>query len=120
MITEGKHKGLKDEYGPNSLQIVSYFSDSDKHAALYEQLAEECVELAHEAQKYARYLRGDNPIGESQDDIRAKAMKTIDKIKEEYSDLWLIADTIGLEYEPDIVMMKQVRWLKRLERWYNS
>ena len=32
-------------------------------AAMYEQLAEECTELAKAALKVARYIRGENPTG---------------------------------------------------------
>ncbi len=52
-------------------------------ATLYEQMAEEAIELAHACQKKARKLRGENFTPISMDEID-------DNLKEEYTDLWIV------------------------------
>lgn len=76
-------------------------------AALYEQLAEECVELAHAALKMARYLRGENPTPLTEEQIR-------DSIAEEASDVHTVAKILDIKGEPFIVNLKLNRWHDRL------
>ena len=57
--------------------LVDYIGEP----AMYEQLAEECVELSHAALKLARYLRGENKVhGHTEEDLR-------DHLCEEFADL---------------------------------
>lgn len=76
-------------------------------AALYEQLAEECVELAHAALKMARYLRSENPTPLTEEQIR-------DGLAEEASDVHLVAKILDIKGEPFIVNLKLIRWHDRL------
>ena len=78
-------------------------------AAQYEQLAEECNELAKACLKKSRIIRGENytPISEEQ----------IDKnINEEFADISLCAITLGLHKDYNIINKKLNRWIKRNEK----
>ena len=77
-------------------------------AALYEQLAEECTELGKAALKKSRKLRGENPTPLTNEEIDAN-------IIEELTDIQLVADTLGIEYDKDIYMNKLDRWTKRVK-----
>ena len=76
-------------------------------AALYEQLAEECVELAHAALKLARIKRGENPTPVSVKDALGAVM-------EEYTDLRLVAYVLEMLWDVDVFEQKLLRWYKRL------
>ena len=76
-------------------------------AALYEQLAEECVELAHAALKLARIKRGENPTPVSAEEAMSAVM-------EEYTDLRLVAYVIELGWDIEMFEQKLLRWNKRL------
>ena len=76
-------------------------------AALYEQLAEECVELAHAALKMARYLRNENPTPLTEEQIR-------DSLAEEASDVNGVAKILDIKCEPSATNMKLSRWHDRL------
>lgn len=76
-------------------------------AAIYEQMAEECTELAQALLKKARKLRNENytPLD----------MTTIeDSVQEEFNDVLLCAEV--LLYNPDGLrkITKLERWVKRL------
>lgn len=75
--------------------------------ALYDQLAEEAIELAHAAMKYSRALRGDNPIRVSDDEAYAK-------IVEEYTDVIQSARILGLVVDEDQIVEKHKRWVDAL------
>lgn len=80
--------------------------------AMYEMLAEECTELAHEALKMARIIRGENPT--------PKTMKEVEKdLIEEVTDVSICASELKLEYDPDLWERKinrfQHRWRKAHE-----
>ncbi len=74
--------------------------------ALYEQLAEECSELAQAALKKARKLRNENYTPKSMDEIDAD-------ILEEYNDVRLCAMVLNLGENPLVVTNKLNRWIKR-------
>jgi NTP pyrophosphatase (non-canonical NTP hydrolase) len=76
-------------------------------AALYEQLAEECVELAHAALKLARIKRGENPTPVS-------AEEAMDAVMEEYTDLRLVAYVLEIGWDIEVFEQKLLRWHKRL------
>lgn len=90
-----------------SLSNYTYILDTVPHAAIYEQLAEECCELAHACQKKARLLRGENPTPLSSDEID-------DMIEEEYTDVMLVCEMIGLDINRDMYYKKIDRWADRL------
>ena len=84
---------------------------SVKPAAIYEQLAEECTELAKAALKCARYLRGENPMGK--DDL-----SWYSELREEYNDVLNCIKTLDMgeiESEYDQYVKTQ-RWVERLDR----
>ena len=75
--------------------------------ALYAMLAEEAAELAHAACKAFRYTEGSNPTPLTSDDI-------YDMLIEEFSDVALIADILGIHPDEDIMQAKMQRWEERL------
>lgn len=82
-------------------------TDALSDAALYEQLAEECVELAHACQKKARKLRGENPTPMEMVDID-------DNVVEEYTDVQLVAGLLNVHIDLLLYWDKYDRWCKRL------
>lgn len=76
--------------------------------ALYEQLAEECTELAQASLKKARKLRGENYTPKTDDEINHE-------ILEEFTDVLLVADTLMLKMDPYIYAEKLDRWIARNE-----
>ena len=77
--------------------------------AVYEQLAEECAELAQAAVKMSRYLRGENPP--------AKGIIELTKdLIEEATDVKICMDILHIEADPEIEERKYVRWHQRLDR----
>lgn len=79
---------------------------------LREQVAEEATELAHAAQKIARYLRGEQPMAEDFDISKAE-----ENFKEEYGDVLLSVDAVvGLRRE-DFYIETTESYDKKLDRW---
>ncbi len=77
-------------------------------AARYEQLAEECTELAQACLKKARKLRDEN--------YTPKNMDEIDKnLEEEFSDVTLSAYACGLVVNWKTYFEKAERWVNRNE-----
>lgn len=74
--------------------------------ALYEQLAEECVELAQACLKKARKLRDENFTPKTMDDID-------DSIQEELTDVALCLRVLKRGYDPTILNDKVDRWIFR-------
>lgn len=77
--------------------------------ALYEQLAEECTELAHAALKMARVMRAENPTPVSLD-------RALSNLYEEASDVHTVAKILNLRPDPHIVTEKLKRWYDRIEQ----
>ena len=75
-------------------------------AVLYEQLSEECVELAHAALKKARKLRGENPTPVDIQDVDAHLI-------EEITDLMVVLDVLDLKESTEIKQYKLHRWACR-------
>lgn len=90
-----------------SLSNYCFIKDELSDAALYEQLAEECVELAHACQKKARYLRDENPTPLSPNEIDGM-------IEEEFTDVMLVCNILGLSIDFDAYYKKIDRWADRL------
>lgn len=76
-------------------------------ASLYEQLAEECAELAQACHKKARKLRGENYTPKSMEEID-------DSLIEEYTDVTLAASTCGIIIDWDLKNEKAKRWIERV------
>lgn len=77
-------------------------------AAMLEQLAEECTELAHAALKTARTIRKENPTPVTYDE----SMKNV---REEYSDVCQCAAEFGLAPDRRQISEKNERFLQRIE-----
>ena len=78
-------------------------------AALYEQMAEECSELAQACLKKARKLRNENYTPKTMDEID-------ENLEEEYTDIRLVANTLGLTVNWTLEHKKAERWIKRNEK----
>ena len=78
-----------------------------KTVTLLDQLAEEATELAHAALKASRILRGENPTPVTLHEAESMVI-------EEWTDLCLVADVIGLNLDEDIYDAKLNRWTARL------
>ena len=99
-IISGRYPwGSGDSRALKSCDIKGTIGD----AAAYEQLAEECTELAQAALKKARLLRGENPVRKTEDEIDKNLI-------EEFSDLILSAYILGLEADSTIMKAKEKRW----------
>lgn len=90
-----------------------HIRDNMPEAALFEQLAEECSELAHASLKYARILRGENPTPVS--DIQA-----LNDLMKEWYDVCVAAFICELGREEEVrrnayALHKLTRWVKRLD-----
>lgn len=88
-------------------QLQDYIIEYTDYATLYEQLAEEAIELAHAALKKVRILRGGSPtpIFERIAD---------DALIEEFTDVRLCADLIDLGIDNTVYERKLNRWVRRL------
>lgn len=86
---------------------VGRIKEALSDAAIYEQLAEECTELAHACLKKARKLRGENPTPLQEDEIDYN-------IVEEYTDVQLVSDLLGIGVDKGLYCKKFNRWYDRL------
>lgn len=84
------------------------FKEKIGEAAVYEQLAEEAAELAQAALKVARILRDENPTPVPLDEARTNAL-------EEFTDVCVCANDLGLKSDYRFYSMKTNRWKKRIE-----
>lgn len=76
-------------------------------AAILEQLAEECTELAKAALKMARIIRNENPTPATEEE-------SIANIREEYTDVVQCAGELSLTVDDEQMMRKHERWEKRV------
>lgn len=76
--------------------------------ACYEQLAEECLELAKEALKMARIMRKENPTPRTLEETR-------DKVIEEYADVVNCITTLDIPLDEKVMERKMKRWIKRIK-----
>lgn len=76
-------------------------------ASLYEQLAEECTELAHASLKAARILRGESPTP-----VRlADALKNVDS---EFHDLITVSCIMDMDVRDAEIRKRAERWAERI------
>ncbi len=75
--------------------------------ALYEGLAEEAVELAKEALKLARILRGENPTSADERSTRRSLI-------EEYTDLTIYLDVLDISIDSKVYRIKKGRMADRI------
>lgn len=82
--------------------------------AMLEQTAEECIELSHACLKLARYLRGENKVYKTKEEIYSN-------LSEEIADVYICIDelleagVISQESIDSNIMTKLERMRKRLE-----
>lgn len=76
-------------------------------APVYEQLAEECAELAQASLKMARIIRNENPTPVTQ----AEAEK---QLTEEFTDIFQCALELQLKIDFEQIDEKDTRWRKRI------
>ncbi len=103
---------MSDETNYNKNQTIFdsevYIKLSIGNAALYEQMAEECTELAQALLKKARKLRGDNPTPRTMEEIDAS-------IEEEYTDVCICSDMLNINVNNNIYDAKVLRWAGRVD-----
>jgi hypothetical protein len=97
---------LQDTYNPCIIKILDGINRLIPEPALYEQLAEECAELAQACLKKSRKLREENYTPKTDEEIKAS-------IIEEFTDVLLVADVLGIRVDYDIYMSKGNRWISR-------
>ena len=87
--------------------------------AMLEQTAEECVELSHACLKLVRYLRGENKVYKTKEEIYSN-------LSEEIADVYICIDelleagVISQESIDSNIMTKLERMRKRLEEDENE
>lgn len=86
---------------------IADVADVIGRAALYEQLAEECSELAQASLKMARIIRGENPTPVTE-------QEAFSNVIEELSDVSLCADALEIDPDYNIMQNKEQRWEKRI------
>lgn len=105
--------------GDEMMEKLNYIRGNATVASRYEQLAEESIELAHAAQKLARYLRDEQPLADDFD-----PEKEAEHLLEEFTDVNLAWHALhGLPYAEgtiyermdDMYEVKLARWAKRIE-----
>lgn len=77
-------------------------------AAMYEQMAEECNELAQACLKAVRMLRGENPTNLTPKEIDAM-------LKEEWTDVFTCAAELNLQVDWDQWKFKLDRFQRRID-----
>lgn len=92
----------------DEMNVWKNFRDYVGLPAVFESMAEECVELAHVALKAARCLRKDNPTPANYDDL-------LQDIEEEFTDLVSCAIAVGIEPDSDLSVRKFQRMKQRIE-----
>lgn len=78
--------------------------------AMYEQLAEEAVELAFAALKMARILRGENPTPRTEEEMRWN-------IVDETTDVMICLQELMIRFDPKVEDEKRKRFRKRWKEW---
>lgn len=97
-----------EEQGTRIIKAKNTVKDYLGEAALYEQMAEECTELAQALLKKSRKLRGNNPTPLTMGEINAH-------VKEEYTDVSMCAELLDIDVNFDVYNAKLFRWEKRIE-----
>lgn len=91
------------------LQNIEYISDSISEHRLYEQLAEECCELAQAALKMSRYLQEEDSVAMTKEEIYSK-------LDEEMTDVFVCLDTLYRRpnIDMELAAKKANRWKDRI------
>lgn len=86
---------------------IKFVESNLSTAALYEQLAEEASELAQAALKLSRIYRNENPTPISM-------LEAVDNLQEEFTDLLLVSEILGLVPNEALKKEKAYRWAGRI------
>lgn len=89
-------------------EAVDQIRNTLSPAAIFEQLAEECVELAKCAQKQARFMRQENPTDADQVDL-------VKETDEEVCDVLVCLEVLGLNPNNNLMQAKLGRWAGRIQ-----
>ena len=89
-----------------SLYSVETIQQIMTEPAKLEQMAEECCELAHALLKKARKIRDENYTPKTKNELDCA-------ISEEFTDVMLCANVLGLEIDNFMYDFKLERWIKR-------
>lgn len=95
-------------YNSNLELCFNKIRDSISEATLYEQLAEECTELAKACLKKSRKLRNENYTPKTMEEIN-------DNLEEEYTDVRLSAAVCEIVINWNLYCEKAKRWAERIE-----
>ena len=87
---------------------IAYIRENTPLPALYENLAEECIELAHAALKKARILRNENPTPADPDEVD-------ERLTEEFTDIMVCVATLDILIDFKMYEEKFERWSDRIE-----
>lgn len=105
------------------MNLIEEIADKSSEASLYEILAEEAAELSSAASKYARYLRGEQPVKEG---LTKEIL--LEHVIEEYADVDVSMTVAAAKTEDEfeapfvwnkvnhMVMKKTERWRDRLDK----
>lgn len=99
------------------MNLIEEIADKSSEASLYEMLAEEAAELSAAASKYARFLRGEQPVKEG---LTKEIL--LEHVIEEYADvdvsMTVAAAKTEDEFEASFVWGKINHMvMKKIERW---
>lgn len=100
---------LGDRHAKDEIKIINHIAKEIGVAALYENLAEEAIELAHAALKTARALRNENPTPITTNEAD-------NHVLEELQDVYLLVLWLYGDFKYDIKTMgeKQARAIRRI------
>lgn len=100
---------LGDRHAKDEIKIINHIAKEIGVAALYENLAEEAIELAHAALKTARALRNENSTPVTTNEAN-------NHVLEELQDVYLLVLWLYGDFKYDIKTMgeKQARAIRRI------
>ena len=101
------------------MNLIEEIADKSSEASLYEILAEEAAELSAAANKYARFLRGEQPVKEG---LTEEIL--LEHVIEEYADVDVSMTAAAAktedEFEAPCVWNKINHMvMKKIERWHD-
>ena len=106
---------LGDRHAKDEIKIINHIAKEVGVAALYENLAEEAIELAHAALKTARALRNENPTPITTNEANNHVLEELQDVRKNLmgkkSDLWLYGD---FKYDIKTMGEKQARAIRRI------
>lgn len=99
---------MNEEQKDPTIEIINDIRRGLSPAAIFEQLAEECVELAQCALKQARIIRGENPTP-------ADIVDVVKATDEEVADVLNCFTVLGLQPNNSLMTAKLMRWGSRIK-----